>query len=343
MRAKDLKKLVALLKPHAGFPIGDPCLTYEQGTFQAYNLSNVVARGHTEQTGFDATYNVARLLRALSRLKATDEVQMTPTGLVSGTTEYDLGVPPPVADFPDPWAFGDVLVTAGCLFPFAQVAPMRDTSGAEGKVFLSGILMETTLDGTTLVGCDGKRMGYHAIPVTMPPESAYKELQFVVPPEAVDTLCKMGQSSISGAWGKTDAVFSSGSVSLFVHHLDVDFPPWRKVIPTEHDWHMEFDRKKVLEALRRIDISPKKNDAHTRVVTIDFRNGRTMLAMNVDDMHATDELGCYPAGDFPHRISLDLLFFQEAVTHTQHPFIQGRGELDAVVVGGDNVIMPVRP
>lgn len=337
MLARDLKKVVAMAKLVACYPVDNPCLVYDRGTFQAWNLRNVAFEYTAGKDELSTSFDLGGLARVLKKIKSEEEVTLKEGMISTAKTTYNIPEGAPLEEIPEPFKPVDLKVSARLDFPWRDVEPMMEKD--EGREHLHGILLEANKDGFWMVATDGHRIAYRRCDGRlMDPIETHGS--FLVPGAAVPCLMKLS-SFMPFAWGDDGAVFLDGPWLIYCKAPLVKFPPWEEVIPKPSGrWSATFDRQALLATLDRVDVGV--DDLRLEV------NGGAVAFIaedldGEDPLSAMEVLRCDVTGD-PIRIGVSLAYLKDAIIHTaSDPItITSEGPNSAMRVGEDNAVMPKR-
>ena len=137
-----------------------------------------------------------------------------------------------------------------------QVA--RAASRDEARPILTGVLMEATPEGLTLVATDSYRLAIREVQATGSGEG-----KALIPERAVSevgraaTAVEKGQVEIT--LGDAQAAFSVGDLRLISRLIEGEFPNYHQLIPEPGGNTLEAPRQDLLEAVRRVGLLARDN------------------------------------------------------------------------------------
>jgi DNA polymerase-3 subunit beta len=163
----------------------------------------------------------------------------------------------PREDFP---TLPDSSGGAGALLGRAAIREMVSKTqfaitGEDTRFFLNGALFVLRADSMSLVATDGHRLAL----VTCPREGKAKkdadEDKPIVPKKTLAELGRLlteGEGDIRYERGENHLFFSVGDRLLISRMIDGQFPAYERVIPKGNDKHIEFERDRLTNAVRRV-------------------------------------------------------------------------------------------
>jgi DNA polymerase-3 subunit beta len=124
-----------------------------------------------------------------------------------------------------------------------------------GRPALAGVYMKKEEDGFLLVATDGYRLSLkHYKTEIKGKEEALLEKPLLIPArvfkEAAAIREDENELSIFVAAEKNQVVFSQGETTLIGRLIDAQFPPYERIIPTDHAASVVFDREELLKAVK---------------------------------------------------------------------------------------------
>lgn len=124
---------------------------------------------------------------------------------------------------------------------------------------LSGVLVKAEEKGVLLVATDGYRLSLKHSTTTVED----KTLSLIVPSRVfreVTSLKEEGDSiSVYIAKDHNQIIFEQGDTLLVGRLIDAQFPPFEKIIPTDHSTVTSFDREELLKAVKMCSIFARES------------------------------------------------------------------------------------
>jgi DNA polymerase III subunit beta len=160
----------------------------------------------------------------------------------------------PREDFPTvPEAGGaGATVLAGKAFRDMVARTQFAITSEDTRYFLNGAQLVLKPESMTLVATDGHRLAL----VTVPREGAPgEEIKVILPKKTLMELAKLlgdGDTEIRYEQGENHLFFQVGDRLLISRKIDGQFPAYERVIPKGNDKHVEFERDRLTNAIRRV-------------------------------------------------------------------------------------------
>jgi DNA polymerase III subunit beta len=169
----------------------------------------------------------------------------------------------PAEDFPllqEPAGTRVAVETGGLAEGIQQVT--RAASRDEARPILTGVLVEVSREGVTMVATDSYRLAMRELAAT-----ADGEAKALVPERA---LAEAGRAAAAQDKGEAElfldqsqAGFRIGGLTLTSRVIEGEFPNYRQLLPEGYENRLEVSRQQLLDAVRRVgllarDSSPVK-------------------------------------------------------------------------------------
>jgi len=158
-------------------------------------------------------------------------------------------------------------------------------TGEDTRYFLNGALFVLRGDSMSLVATDGHRLAL----VTCPREGKAKkdadEDKPILPKKTLGELGRLlaeGDGDIRYERGENHLFFSVGDRLLISRMIDGQFPAYERVIPKGNDKHIEFERDRLTNAVRRVALL---SNERSRAVKFQVEKGK------VDVMSSSPDVG----------------------------------------------------
>ena len=167
-------------------------------------------------------------------------------------------------------------------------------TGEDTRYFLNGAKFVIRPDNLTLVATDGHRLAL----VEVEHKVEVKDEKGVILPKK--TLLELGKLLLEG---DGDIMFESGENHLFFEvdgrllisrMIDGQFPAYERVIPKGNDKHVEFERDRLTNAVKRVALL---SNERSRAVKLEIKKGRVDVTSSSSEFgEAREELSVDYAG-----------------------------------------------
>jgi DNA polymerase-3 subunit beta len=197
-------------------------------------------------------------------------------------------------------------------------------TGEDTRYFLNGALLVIRGDSMSLVATDGHRLALVTVPREAPPDATQEERP-ILPKKTLGELGRLltdGSGAIQFDRGENHLFFGVGGRTLISRMIDGQFPAYERVIPKGNDKHIEFERDRLTNAVKRVALmsnersravkfqidknrvditssSPDLGDAHEELV-VDYSGSPMQICFNAQ--YVIDFLGAVST----EIVSLDL-------------------------------------
>jgi DNA polymerase III subunit beta len=157
-------------------------------------------------------------------------------------------------------------------------------TGEDTRFFLNGALFVLKPNEMSLVATDGHRLAI----VTVAREGHKKdadEVRAILPKKTLGELARLlneGDGDIAYERGENHLFFDVGGRLLISRMIDGQFPAYERVIPKGNDKHIEFERDRLTNAVKRVALL---SNERSRAVKIQIDKGK------VDVSSSSPELG----------------------------------------------------
>jgi DNA polymerase III subunit beta len=157
-------------------------------------------------------------------------------------------------------------------------------TGEDTRFFLNGALFVLKPSEMSLVATDGHRLAI----VTVAREGHKKdadEVRAILPKKTLGELARLlneGDGDIAYERGENHLFFDVGGRLLISRMIDGQFPAYERVIPKGNDKHIEFERDRLTNAVKRVALL---SNERSRAVKIQIDKGK------VDVSSSSPELG----------------------------------------------------
>ena len=157
-------------------------------------------------------------------------------------------------------------------------------TGEDTRFFLNGALFVLKSDSMSLVATDGHRLALVTAPRDGQPNE-HEEIKAILPKKTLGELARLladGDGDIRYERGENHLFFDVGGRLLISRMIDGQFPAYERVIPKGNDKHIEFERDRLTNAVKRVALL---SNERSRSVKFQIDKGK------VDVTSSSPELG----------------------------------------------------
>jgi len=163
-------------------------------------------------------------------------------------------------------------------------------TGEDTRYFLNGAQFVLRADSMSLVATDGHRLalvtaGRNGKAATAASASSEEENKAILPKKTLGELARLlgeGEGDISYERGENHLFFKVGDRLLISRMIDGQFPAYERVIPKGNDKHIEFERDRLANAVKRVALL---SNERSRAVKFQIEKGK------VDVTSSSPEIG----------------------------------------------------
>ena len=158
-------------------------------------------------------------------------------------------------------------------------------TGEDTRYFLNGALFVLRPDSMSLVATDGHRLALVTAARDGKAKKDAEEDRPILPKKTLGELGRLlaeGDGDISYERGENHLFFEVGGRLLISRMIDGQFPAYERVIPKGNDKHIEFERDRLTNAVRRVALL---SNERSRAVKFQVEKGK------VDVMSSSPDLG----------------------------------------------------
>ncbi len=158
-------------------------------------------------------------------------------------------------------------------------------TGEDTRYFLNGALFVLRPDSMTLVATDGHRLALVTAARDGKAKKDAEEDRPILPKKTLGELGRLlteGDGDVSYERGENHLFFEVGGRLLISRMIDGQFPAYERVIPKGNDKHIEFERDRLTNAVRRVALL---SNERSRAVKFQVEKGK------VDVMSSSPDLG----------------------------------------------------
>lgn len=227
--------------------------------------------------GGTLTLPAKKLYEIVKALPETDvRIEEDKNGVKVAADRFDsrMQTQPP-QDFPAvPESAGAMTSTLSAVSIRAMVAKTQFAiTGEDTRYFLNGALFILQPDVMSLVATDGHRLALVAVP--RPKGSATdqkEEIRAILPRKTLWELGKLlaeGDGEVRYERGENHLFFQVGDRMLISRMIDGQFPAFERVIPKGNNRHIEFERERLTNAVRRVALLSNERSKAVKFVIED--------------------------------------------------------------------------
>ena len=225
-------------------------------------------------------------------------------------------------------------------------------TGEDTRFFLNGALFVLRPDSMSLVATDGHRLALVSAKRDGKGKKDADEIKAILPKKTLGELAKLlaeGDGDITYERGENHMFFEVGGRMLISRMIDGQFPAYERVIPKGNDKHIEFERDRLTNAVKRVALL---SNERSRSVKIQIDNGRVDVTSSSPDLGEAKETLPVEYTGQPMQICFNAQYVLEflSVVATDVVALELKDEVSQAVmtpVGADGydytyVIMPMR-
>ena len=147
-------------------------------------------------------------------------------------------------------------------------------TGEDTRYFLNGALFVLKPDGMSLVATDGHRLALVSVTRNGGTGKTDDESKAILPKKTLGELGRLlgeGDGDIGYERGENHLFFQVGERMLISRMIDGQFPAYERVIPKGNDKHIEFERDRLTNAVKRVALL---SNERSRAVKIQIEKGK---------------------------------------------------------------------
>ena len=167
-------------------------------------------------------------------------------------------------------------------------------TGEDTRYFLNGAKFVITPDSLTLVATDGHRL---ALVEVGHKSGVAQEIGVILPKKTLLELGKLlveGEGDVFFESGENHLFFDVGGRMLISRMIDGQFPAYERVIPKGNDKHIEFERERLTNAVKRVALL---SNERSRAVKLEIGKGKVEVTSSSSEFgEAREELPVDYAG-----------------------------------------------
>ena len=193
----------------------------------------------------------------------------------------------PREDFPTLPAAGSGATATLARTPLREMVTKTQfaITGEDTRYFLNGALFVLKPDSMSLVATDGHRLALVTAERDGTAKKDAEEDRPILPKKTLGELARLlaeSDGDVSYERGENHLFFEVGGRLLISRMIDGQFPAYERVIPKGNDKHVEFERDRLTNAVRRVALL---SNERSRAVKFQVEKGK------VDVMSSSPDLG----------------------------------------------------
>jgi DNA polymerase III subunit beta len=161
-------------------------------------------------------------------------------------------------------------------------------TGEDTRYFLNGALFVLRPDSMSLVATDGHRLAL--VTTVRDGKDAQKdEVRAILPKKTLGELARLlaeGEDDIRYERGENHLFFDVGGRLLISRMIDGQFPAYERVIPKGNDKHIEFERDRLTNAVKRVALL---SNERSRAVKFQIEKGKVDVTSSSPDLGEAKE------------------------------------------------------
>jgi len=162
-------------------------------------------------------------------------------------------------------------------------------TGEDTRYFLNGALFVLRPESMSLVATDGHRLALVTVVRNQKAPKDADEVRAILPKKTLGELGRLlqeGDDDIRYERGENHLFFDVGGRLLISRMIDGQFPAYERVIPKGNDKHIEFERDRLTNAVKRVALL---SNERSRAVKIQIDNGRVDVTSSSPDLGEAKE------------------------------------------------------
>jgi len=158
-------------------------------------------------------------------------------------------------------------------------------TGEDTRYFLNGALFVLKPDSMSLIATDGHRLALVSVPRDgKASKKDADEIKAILPKKTLGELGRLlaeGNEDISYERGENHLFFGVGPRLLISRMIDGQFPAYERVIPKGNDKHIEFERDRLTNAVKRVALL---SNERSRAVKFQLEKGKVDVTSSSPDL-----------------------------------------------------------
>ena len=229
-------------------------------------------------------------------------------------------------------------------------------TGEDTRYFLNGALFVFRTDVMSLVATDGHRLALVSAARENGKErkaqQGGEEVRVILPKKTLWELARLladGEDDVKYERGENHLFFDVGGRVLISRVIDAQFPAYERVIPKGNDKRVEFERDRLMSAIKRVALL---SNERSRAVRFQMDHDKVEVASSSPELGEAKEVLPVEYGGSPLQLCFNAQYVLDFlnVADTDSVTLEFKDEMSQVVmkpVGADGceytyVIMPMR-
>jgi DNA polymerase-3 subunit beta len=162
-------------------------------------------------------------------------------------------------------------------------------TGEDTRYFLNGALFVLRPEVMTLVATDGHRLALVSVPRDGKVGKDADEVKAILPKKTLGELSRLlveGDDDVRYERGENHLFFDVGGRLLISRMIDGQFPAFERVIPKGNDKHIEFERDRLTNAVKRVALL---SNERSRAVKVLIEKGKVDVTSSSPDVGEAKE------------------------------------------------------
>ena len=162
-------------------------------------------------------------------------------------------------------------------------------TGEDTRYFLNGALFVLRPNEMSLVATDGHRLALVTTPRDGKAKKDGDEIRAILPKKTLGELSRLlieGDGDITYERGENHLFFNVGGRVLISRMIDGQFPAYERVIPKGNDKHIEFERDRLTNAVKRVALL---SNERSRAVKFQLDKGKVDVTSSSPDLGEAKE------------------------------------------------------
>src|SRR5438128_3831318 len=162
-------------------------------------------------------------------------------------------------------------------------------TGEDTRFFLNGALFVMRPDSMSLVATDGHRLALVTVPRNGQEGKSDQEDRPILPKKTLGELGRLlmeGDGDMQFERGENHLFFKVGDRILISRMIDGQFPAYERVIPKGNDKHIEFERDRLTNAVKRVALM---SNERSRAVKFQIEKGKVDVTSSSPDLGEAHE------------------------------------------------------
>jgi len=162
-------------------------------------------------------------------------------------------------------------------------------TGEDTRYFLNGALFVLKPEEMSLVATDGHRLALVSVTRNGKGKNDAAESKAILPKKTLGELGRLlseGDGDIGYERGENHLFFQVGERMLISRMIDGQFPAYERVIPKGNDKHIEFERDRLTNAVKRVALL---SNERSRAVKIQIDKGKVDVTWSSPDLGEAKE------------------------------------------------------